>query len=86
MKTKKSKSKNRPGTLGVIMGFSVSSVLNWLGREGVKAAQARVILTVYGIRDGKPATVSWNISQGKSCSGKAANLTKAQVRGLIASV
>lgn len=70
--------------LGEIHGFSIGSVINRLGVEGVKTSDACLILESQGV-EVKKQTVAWNINEGSHGRGKAAELTKEQVKELKAS-
>ena len=68
-----------------IFGFSISSVLNRLGKEGVTTAHAKAIMVAQG-KTVKDSSVSTGISDGRSGKyGKPAELTGAQVKELRAS-
>lgn len=73
------------GKLGQLLGFSVVSVIQRLGKEGVNIAHAQAIVKAQGI-PAKPATVAQNVRLGKNGKGKSvAPLTEEQLKGLIAS-
>lgn len=73
------------GALGGVMGFSTTSVLRRLGREGATVAQARGIMDKLKVK-AADATVQINVALGrrKDCKDTIAELTAAQVKELMA--
>lgn len=72
-------------TLGDIFGFSIGSVINRLGKEGLKAAVVREILESKKLKV-KSQTVAWNVNEGKGGRGKAADLSKEQIKSLKSAI
>lgn len=75
----------REGSLGLIHGFSVASVVRRLGKEGVKGSHMMAILEAQKIKASKPGVQTMLFNGRKGIGGDPAELTATQVKDLIAS-